>query len=137
MVINFLLKKWTNLTPLQHFRRQNKFMQNDANHLLVVNEHGIFTDFFKIIKKHIVSLVLRFKQRCNPEPYYFSHQVKDTMPPTQNCRIIQTLSSRPQCLVKHNLVFLQAIHIRSNKMRSQVNFKSKTSRLTFKMGTWL
>jgi hypothetical protein len=78
---------------------------------------------------------LRFRRRRNPEPYYFSHQVKDIMPPTQKCRIIQTLSSRPQCLVKHNLVFLQAIHIRSNKMRSQASFKSKTSRLTFKMGT--
>jgi hypothetical protein len=34
------------------------------------------------------------------------------------CQIIQTLSSIPQCLVKRNLVFLRAIHIRSDGMWS-------------------
>jgi hypothetical protein len=143
---------------LRRFRRGNKPMQKDGHHLPMVNQHAIFTHLFKIMEIQIPSFVLPFVWRCVPEPYYFLHRVKDVMPflllsaPSQGCyalpitfctelgtlcpslrkcRIIQALSSRPQCLVECNLVFLRGTHeIWWNGMWSRVSVESKTQLLT-------
>jgi hypothetical protein len=53
----------------QRFRGWNKFVQNDGYHLPVVDQHGIFMDFLKIINNRIAPLVLPFRGCCNPEAY--------------------------------------------------------------------
>jgi len=65
---------------LRRFRWWHKFVQNDDHHLPMMDQHGIFTNFYKIVENRIMSLVFPFRWRCDPEAYYLLHWVRDIVP---------------------------------------------------------
>jgi len=67
-------------TMLRRFRQRHKFVQNDGHHLPMMDQHGIFTNLYKIIENQIVSLVFPLRWGYNPKAYYLPHRVGDTMP---------------------------------------------------------
>ncbi len=44
-----------------------------------MNEHGILADLPKTVQKRIDPLVLRFRGRRDPEPYHFTHGLRDVV----------------------------------------------------------
>jgi hypothetical protein len=65
---------------LRRFRWRHKFVQNDGHHLPVMDQHGIFTDFYKIVENWIMFLVFPLRWRYDLEAYYLLYRVEDTVP---------------------------------------------------------
>jgi hypothetical protein len=94
---------------------------------------------FRIILKTFGYLLL-FCPSCDvvcPSPITFYTKSWTLCLSLRKCRIIQTLSFRPQCLVECNLVFLRGIHeIWWDGIWSRASVKSKTQLLTQPSRSW-
>jgi hypothetical protein len=64
---------------LERFPGRHEPVQNNGNHVPLVNEHGILADLPKTVEKRIDPLVLRFRGRRDPEPYHFTHGLRDAV----------------------------------------------------------
>jgi hypothetical protein len=64
---------------LGRFPGRHEPVQNNGNHVPLVNEHGILVDLPKTVQKQIDPLVLRFRGRRDPEPYHFTHGLRDAV----------------------------------------------------------
>ncbi|CAM6054074.1 unnamed protein product [Sphagnum tenellum] len=64
---------------LERFPRRYEPVQNNGNHVPVVDEHGILANLSKIAEKWIDPLVLRFRGRRDPEPYHSVHGLRDAV----------------------------------------------------------
>jgi hypothetical protein len=63
----------------RRFPGRYESVQNNGNHVPIVNEHGILADLSKTVQKQIDPLVLCLRGHQDPEPYHSAHGLRDAV----------------------------------------------------------